>query len=563
MKKIKLKKEINYFIIGITILILIFIILMVKTSNNKELTGNKIVDGVYLYQLKEKNYVQNVIIKDNNIYYITGNGDTYKLYELDIYKNETKEIGTIESDVCLLNNYYLSCIRGEVTTVYDINLKEIYKSNKTFNIVPYQDSFLIVNNKDIYLDNQKIRTIKDDIKRFDILDYYVSSDNTFIEFVSLNDTYIYSVKDDSYEKINCDNMFSYEKGIYYGSKEKIIIKNLDNNTVKEYYNFKKDSDFSSSVIKNNLYIYLDYGYLKIYNLDTNKFKYIDYKFVNSMDKVLINGNYLYLIYQGESPKIYVARLDELNLKEYTLEEYKKIQINKLSKKVEYLEKNYNNVEIIYDSKDIDNYDKWNEKIVNEDRYELVDEALDAINNVFNKFSNEFLSIFKHNDYKGLRIVISKKIVASEDAGVKDLTGLFFSNYTNYNIIIANSDIPYEKSFCHEMMHAIDYNASNNKYEIDSKWYDYNPKDFEYSISHYNNQDIRYTISDQNPYFVDSYSMLNQSEDRARIFENICYVDGENIIKKYPNLLMKAEYLRDELIKYYPSIINSKIFDNLK
>ena len=563
MKKIKLKKEINYFIIGITILILIFIILMVKTSNNKELTGNKIVDGVYLYQLKEKNYVQNVIIKDNNIYYITGNGDTYKLYELDIYKNETKEIGTIKSDVCLLNNYYLSCIRGEVTTVYDINLKEIYKSNKTFNIVPYQDSFLIVNNKDIYLDNQKIRTIKDDIKRFDILDYYVSSDNTFIEFVSLNDTYIYSVKDDSYEKINCDNMFSYEKGIYYGSKEKIIIKNLDNNTVKEYYNFKKDSDFSSSVIKNNLYIYLDYGYLKIYNLDTNKFKYIDYKFVNSMDKVLINGNYLYLIYQGESPKIYVARLDELNLKEYTLEEYKKIQINKLSKKVEYLEKNYNNVEIIYDSKDIDNYDKWNEKIVNEDRYELVDEALDAINNVFNKFGNEFLSIFKHNDYKGLRIVISKKIVASEDAGVKDLTGLFFSNYTNYNIIIANSDIPYEKSFCHEMMHAIDYNASNNKYEIDSKWYDYNPKDFEYSISHYNNQDIRYTISDQNPYFVDSYSMLNQSEDRARIFENICYVDGENIIKKYPNLLMKAEYLRDELIKYYPSIINSKIFDNLK
>ena len=358
-------------------------------------------------------------------------------------------------------------------------------------------------------------------------------------------------------------MYLYEKGIYYSTKEKLIVKDLDNNTSKEYNNIKNDGDLGQNTIKDNLFIYTDYGYLKIYNLDTNKFKYIDYQFDKEMDKIVFS-NYLYLFYQGENPEFYIVKKEEINSKEYTINEYKEKQLKEINKKIKNIEEKYNNVSIIYDNKDIDDYDKWDQKITNENQYELLDRAVEAVGIVLDEFGNEFLSIFKHDDYKGIRIIIVNKILTDETDKIKVLAGLFFSGYNYYNIIIAKDEIPYAKSLCHEMMHAIDQNGKEYKYDLAGKWYDYNPKDFEYGIKHYTDGDMNYTVSSgNNVYFVDSYSMLNQDEDRARVFENICYVKDEIIIKKYPNLLKKAEYLKEELIKYYPTIKDSNVFDSMK
>lgn len=563
MKKRELKKEIKYVLYGIIGLIAITIIFLLLKKDNKNISGNKVADGLYIYQLEEKKSIQNASVRENGIYYLIDSNNKYKLYEFNIYKNKTKEIGTIESDYCSLNNYYLLCVKNENTTIYDINLKEIYNSDKAFTIIPYQDSFLIVNEKEIYLKDEKFRSIKDDIKRFDIIEYYASNDNTFIGFISLDDIYIYNVKEDTYEKIDSDNIYLHEKGMYYSSKNKIIVRNLDNNTTTEYNNINIDN-FQQSTINNNTLFYNEYGYLKIYNLDTNKLKYIDYKFDKAIDKIVFNNNYLYLIYQGENPEIYIVKIEEINSKEYTVAEYKEKQLKEIKEKVKKIEDKYNNVYIIYDTKDISDYDKWNQKIVNEDRLEVLDKAIDTIGTVLDKFGKDFLSIFKHDDYKGLRIVIAKKIETDEDDKVKGLAGFFFANYIYYNIIVADDSVPYDKSLCHEMMHAIDYNASNNNYDLGSKWYDYNPSYFAYGINHYTDGDMNYTVLEgNNVYFIDNYSMINQDEDRARVFENICYVKDENIIKKYSNLLKKAEYIKEELIKYYPVISDSKVFDSMK
>ena len=120
-----------------------------------------------------------------------------------------------------------------------------------------------------------------------------------------------------------------------------------------------------------------------------------------------------------------------------------------------------------------------------------------------------------------------------------------------------------------MMHAIDENAFNNRYDIAGRWYDYNPKKFEYGVKNYIDGNMDYTLYSyneeeaKNAYFVDAYSKTNQSEDRARIFENVCYVGDENIIKEHENLLKKAKYIREELLKYYPSLNNSIVFDSIK
>ena len=269
---------------------------------------------------------------------------------------------------------------------------------------------------------------------------------------------------------------------------------------------------------------------------------------------------------GDNPMVYVVKMDEINSSEYTYDEYEEMLKHRISKRIGEIEDKYPSVNIIYDIKDIDGYETWNEQLVNELQYELIADALDGIENVLDKLGRDFISLFKHDDYEGLRIIIANKIIPDKKSNVKDLVGLFFDNYTNYNIIVANDEISYEKNFCHEMMHAIDDHALNHRYGIEDHWYDYNPQGFDYNIKHYQDNNLLYTIYsyDENEiYFVDAYSKLNQSEDRARIFENVCYINGENIIKQYPNLLKKAEYIKNELLKNYPSLINSKIFDSIK
>ena len=569
--KRKLKKEVKLAIIGILCLITILVIVFSlgkKNSTNdsiKELKGEKLINGLYKYETKEKESLQINVIGDS-IYYLTNDERTYKLNIIDIYTNKTHEVGTIKNSICFLSDY-LTCIKNEKTTIYDVNLKEIYSSSlDNYNVIPYKDSYLIARNKELYQNDKQFRVIKDDYAKFDIMKYYANKDNTFIEFNSGNNKYIYNVKDDSYTKLDQEDIYFYENGIYYGNKEKITINDLVNNKSKEYTISNNSNIDDISAVKDNLYFYINNGNLIIYNLETNKFKVLDYDFKSSIDKVILRNNYLYLMNRGESPTIYIVKLDELDSTYYSMDEYKEIELNKINEKIKKLNNKYSNVEIIIDSKDIDNYDNWDSKFVNEDRYEYIDEAIDEIANVFDKLGSEFISLFKHDDYKGIRVIIAKKLINSENRAVQEIDGLSFPDKANYNIIITKSDQPFEKIFCHEMMHTIDEHAVNYKYDISGKWYDYNPKDFSYGINQYKELNMQYTTSESdanNAYFVDPYSKINQSEDRARVFENVCYADDVNIIKKHPNLLKKAEYIRDELLKYYPSLNNSKVFDSLK
>ena len=566
-----LKKEVKLILIGILCLIIILIIVFSlgkknSTNNsNKELKGEKLISGLYKYETKEKESLQINVINDS-IYYLTNNEKTYKLNKIDIYTNKTNEVGTINDSICFLSDY-LTCAKNEKTTIYDVNLKEIYSSSlDNYNVIPYNDSYLIAKNKALYQNDKQFRVIKDDYAKFDIMKYYANKDNTFIEFNSSDNKYIYNIKDDSYTKLDQEDIYFYENGIYYGNKEKITINDLVNNKSKEYTISNNSNIDDISAIKDNLYFYINNGNLIIYNLETNKFKELDYDFKSSIDKVILKDNYLYLMIRGESPTIYIVKLDELDSTYYSIDEYKEIELNKINEKIKTLNNKYNNVEIIIDSKDIDNYDNWDSKFVNEDRYEYIDEAIDEITNVFDKLGSEFISLFKHDDYKGIRVIIAKKLLNSENRSVQEIDGLSFPDKANYNIIITKSDQPFEKIFCHEMMHTIDEHAVNHKYDISGKWYDYNPKDFSYGINQYKELNMQYTTSESDldkAYFIDPYSKINQSEDRARVFENVCYLDDVNIIKKHPNLLKKAEYMRDELLKYYPSLNNSKVFDSLK
>ena len=550
--KIKYKNIIILLLIIIVIISVIFIV-KPKSKVEKKLKGNKVSDGLYLYDINKES-IQSINVFDDNIYYITSENDKYSLYEINIYNNKTNKLGSVESDMCSLNSYYLSCFNNDKIQVYNMNFKEIFNGDSDSVIIPYKDSYIRVIDNDIYYNNKKYRTIKD-IYNFDIINYYVSKDNTYIYFISSNNSYIYDVNKDSYEEIKYDSVYVYENGFYYGDKDKIIINNIENK--KEYNNIT--DDLSLSDIYDNKIIYYKDDYVLIYDLNNKKLNYIDYILDTTMDKIIVDNKYIYIIYQGDKSKVYVYDLNELNNKQITMDEFNNKQLEAISKRVKEIEDEYN-VKIIYNAEDIKDND-YTFKI--EDNYKVINGHLSAIEEIYGEFGKEFISSFNDDDYKGIKLILTKEIVTAANAGLKDPVGFFYLNKEYYNISLTDNK-PYEKMICHEMMHAIEEKMYNDGNRSFNNWYDYNPSNFEYKMSNYlDNRDIpnEYTINGSNDvYFVDNYSQTNENEDRARLLEYLCLKENRDNIKKYPNLLKKAKYLKSEIIKYYPVLKDSKLFN---
>ena len=128
------------------------------------------------------------------------------------------------------------------------------------------------------------------------------------------------------------------------------------------------------------------------------------------------------------------------------------------------------------------------------------------------------------------------------------------------IDITEDNIP--NLFCHELMHNIEFNIEMKNRYVFNAWDNYNPLDFYYDYSYNKPYTTKYTKLEENKnnaYFIDSYSKTYPVEDRARIFENVC---TSTDLKVYPNIYQKALYIKDEILKYYPTLNDTSLFDSL-
>ena len=163
-----------------------------------------------------------------------------------------------------------------------------------------------------------------------------------------------------------------------------------------------------------------------------------------------------------------------------------------------------------------------------------------------------------DEYKGLRIYLTNEIKSDDFS----MNGQAFRYYDNYAIIANSSD--YKRTICHELMHSLEDAVNAKGKSIFKKWNKYNPDDFKYRIDYQEYVDAyEYTVpyGKGDIYFIDNYSQTNELEDRARIFENIC-MNTTSDIKDNKYLLKKAEYEKSEILKYYPYLENSVLFDSI-
>lgn len=143
---------------------------------------------------------------------------------------------------------------------------------------------------------------------------------------------------------------------------------------------------------------------------------------------------------------------------------------------------------------------------------------------------------------------------------------YCSNFNGELFIVYSVNSFTYSTFCHELMHAMEYRINDNVSDFYNEWDQLNPDGFEYT--YFDNERIPfYENEEYQQYFARDYGTNNQLEDRATVFEEVCSSDFINEespwwAEKNP-LSKKASYLKTVIKRSYPSLSNLwEKYDNL-
>ena len=565
MKKKKLNIKALIIIIAlliISIVIGLFIILSTNkntTEINKELAGKKITDGLYLYNYNiDDDYDYQTTINNNYIYNLLDKENEFELIKTDIYTNKKEKVGDIkkvDDCYCILDTDTISCTTETNKTLYSLDLKILY-SGEILITIPYKNNIVTIKGKDIYLNNKIYRTAPIEFEDYDAFYDYVFKDNLYIIFGTYHsdDVCLYNVEANKCIDYGNTLYKDYDDGLLFFDKDTIKVSNTKNDELVEYKNPTNDDTLLHSLYRNELLYTFSKDYLQIYNLKNETVKLFDYRINETIENEYLINNYLYL-YNTEH--IYLFNLDEIKTDEYTFDELDNTFEARLQDKINNIIDTYTVDIKIRDEANI-KFDIWNQNIIGATDYDSINDSLDETDEVLKRFGKEVFEYFKHDDFTGLRIYITDRI-ESEDS----LNGEELKYYDKYAVIVNTSD--YKRTLYHELMHALEDVVNYRGNEIFTEWNSYNPKGFKYKTK-YNMFDDYYEYTPEygsgDVYFVDNYGETNELEDRARIFENIA-MNTADIIVNNPYLLKKAEYQRDELYRYYPTLKTSDIFNSIE
>ncbi len=491
------------------------------------------------YSLKEEANLTNFIIKDNLIYYLTNNNINSTLYKTNLNLTNHEKITEL-AGYCFLEDNFIVCNNNSYIKIYNLELTNIYKS-KVKNgeyITPYKDTFLKINNNNLYL-NDTLFTNINLIGTYK--NYFYNTYNTYLLFINYDTkiSYLYDINNKTIKEINYSNYFKYNKGFcFYNADNLYIIDLIDNKeyTLKNPLNI--DLYLDGNIYFPSIYLYNSKSFIN-YNYDTNKTYNISLPTLN-INNILVKDNFLYYSYINSIYKIDLT--------------------NNIDKDTEVLN-NTKNIEDKYHIKlyikDKSNLDYKEFNIDYEDDNDTINNALNKIDNIMSKFPEGFFKTFYDDTYKGLHIYLTGKITPKNlDKQVENPTAYSLTYDAKYIIVIDITKNDLETTLAHEIFHNIEFKLQDKN--IFLNWNKYNPQNFTYNYSYTKPYKYDYTLNEEdnnNVYFIDKYSETYPEEDRARIFEVIC--NSNNNLSLYPHLYQKALYLKTEILKYYPNF--SEIF----
>jgi hypothetical protein len=546
---------------------------IIKEETNTDivrvLKGDKIEENVYGIKLNdgEKGFLNFSIVDENNIYYsVNGESDDIALYKYDLYNGENEKIiEKLEYYDCKKYNELIGCAETYKTDFYDKDGNFIVTmdgENIVYNNGIY---YSILNNKIIDSDNKEYFVLDDKYSLYDLIDYFIVNDIIYTLYFKFDDNKNYSIicdtKNNKCVDNKLDSYYKYENGLFSIENNKIIIYDVINDKYSEYdIKLNRSKYFTTYFDKNNIfYVYNDnMERLEIINLNDNSVKTFN---VSNVDNITIINNMIFLKLLDSDYDYYVIRND-YNYKKYTIDEYGSLIEKELNDEVNKVKEKYNVNLYIKDSAIIMFPDFLANKC---DDSESIYLSIKMMESILDKFPKDFFDSLYENSDKGLNVYLTGEL-RPMDAKTQYTTPSAYTSYYKkmYLIAIDITQSGLESNMCHELMHSIE-NKLNNMGEYFTDWYKLNPKKYDYSYSYKVINRLEYTIgetSDNNVYFVDYYSHTFPTEDKARVFENVCNSDTVSSIKNYKHLLDKANYLKEVITKYYPSMNETTLFNSI-
>ncbi len=583
-----MKKNIALLLSIIALFLSLFFLRVNITKPQNTLGGEKIEKAIYQYDLKTENLTVNGIVeKGSNIYYLlmdviddVKDIYNYKLKKLDINTNQVTEINTIEntSSYCMLTEKEINCHTSTQFETYDFDLKKTFEytskvENLNANYLPYKDIYIKIDDQDIYLlrNEEKLYRTINSAKELIYEDYVVTSNNTILVLRDKEDYYyLYDINRNFLWNSGKQSYFKYKNGVFFNDGVIYEIHNLEEDYITSFTNPTKETYFYTGTLNednNNFYLYNPIDHiLYIEDMENKTIKKLDVNLLsedNPIAKLIVTEKYLYVYILQDQDNFFVINLEDLNLSTIDIEDYN----NKLTKKIN---EQRNNIKETYqvnvkikEEANIEFPDFSAKTLLNE---EVISDSLYKIEDILSKYNEKFFESFYNNGFSGLNIYLTGELTPNDYETQVSNPAAYSLNYNGEYMIVIDIEQPnIEELLCHELLHNMEFLLNNQNIYPFKEWKNYNPSGFLYNNSYTKKQSYDYTLNEEDKndvYFIDSYSYTYETEDRARVFERICSCEENSIINNYPNLYKKGLYLKEEIIKYFPSLVNTNLFSSL-
>ena len=506
------------------------------------------------------------------VYYLAHVADKYELKRINSEDPSKSGIAQFEYEnhYCNLYTYGLRLEDTNEVTFMDLDLNVICKIRNTESyeeMIPYKDSYLVMTGDDLQLvkngNPEPFRKLKQN--NFTLVNTKISSDNTWLLFNDNNETgaftyYIYNVNEDKYEAVSDMGFNFFPGGFYDINAKRVMIRDLSDSQGQEYeaqyagapYNSYYDGQRLYLADPNDMTLKLyDPAKQTICELSEHEFgKY-------GITIIGLNGNKLFVAYSLDIYEVDISGREEMPIAEYTI-----ILHGKISDIETEIRDNYS-INILTGQEAVKHLTSNIKADPFEDDFRIY-YSIKQIYKYIKRFGKDFFREFRYGTSQGLYVMLTGTMEVTNDGAAIDAGGVAFRMEDRFYIIL-NINTDYNgKNFCHELMHSMEQNTDGMSLFPD--WKKYNPKGFKYANSYAGTPDSKYSIDGPDGYdiyFFDVYSMTNELEDRARIFENIIGVEKDECrINDLPKLKAKALYMRERLYKMYPSLKDTDVFKNL-
>ena len=279
---------------------------------------------------------------------------------------------------------------------------------------------------------------------------------------------------------------------------------------------------------------------------------------------MFDDKYLCLTILQDNNNFYVIDLEEMNLPKINTSEYiNKLEVD-IQNKISDITNTYN-IKIKVGEDAIIDFPDFSAQTF--DNYEQILTSLNRIDTILQKYDRTFFEGFYDAGYNGLHLYLTGTLIPSDYTTQASNPAAYSLTYNgSYMIVIDLGQSNLEELLCHELLHNLEFKLNNDGIKVFADWKSSNPSDFYYNDSYTSSSLFNYTLKEDNKdnvYFIDYYSHTYETEDRARVFEQICACNQDSNIKKYPHLLLKGNYLKSEILKYYPSLSDTSLFRSIE